>query len=359
LRAALAERLLAEVMQWAAEDVARERPVLEALADLKYNAYQQYSPGMRFVESLALWLEQFRSIDEREVAFDFVKRRLIFLGPPEMDHFAAIAYPDYIRPLLLDHAAQELGVPRFRVREILESEAFARLEKSTLFLGLSDGARIDFFRRSNRQLSHEQIFQSYDLPDRKLEDVKTRLLAIGGDPPCRALVLIDDFSASGTSYFRLEDDEYTGKVAKFLKAAAEPGEWRDLVRFPDTKVIVVIFAGTDAAATKIRSGAESVLGDSSGCFHVSIVQRLQPEICLRQGSGEAFGDLVEEYYDPCLEDEHTRKGGTDLRYGFAGGGLPLVLHHNSPNNSLFLLWAEEHCAVRALFPRVSRHRSDG
>src|SRR5947199_10188160 len=34
-----------------------------------------------------------------------------------------------------------------------------------------------------------------------------------------------------------------------------------------------------------------------------------------------------------------------LRYGFAGGGLPLVLSHNTPNNSIGLLWAdrsEEH-----------------
>jgi hypothetical protein len=51
MRDALAERLLANVMAWTPEDVARERPVLQALAALKYDEYQQFSPGMRFVES--------------------------------------------------------------------------------------------------------------------------------------------------------------------------------------------------------------------------------------------------------------------------------------------------------------------
>ncbi len=59
MRDALAERLLANVMAWTPEDVARERPVLQALAAIKYDEYQQFSPGMRFVESLALWLAQF------------------------------------------------------------------------------------------------------------------------------------------------------------------------------------------------------------------------------------------------------------------------------------------------------------
>ena len=58
MRDALAERLLANVMAWSPTDVARERPILQALALLKYDEYQQFSPGMRFVESLALWLAQ-------------------------------------------------------------------------------------------------------------------------------------------------------------------------------------------------------------------------------------------------------------------------------------------------------------
>ena len=141
-------------------------PILQALADLKYDSYQQYSPGMRFVESLALWLNQFGSHCERQDAYDFVRKRLIFLANAEMNHFAAIAYPDVIRPILLDQAARAEGIPRFHLRAVLESKTFSTLQESTLFCGLSDGARIDFFRRSNRDLSHEQIFQIWLSPSR-------------------------------------------------------------------------------------------------------------------------------------------------------------------------------------------------
>ena len=53
MREALAERHLATVMNWTPEDVANERPLLQAMAELKYNEYQQFAPGIRFVESLA------------------------------------------------------------------------------------------------------------------------------------------------------------------------------------------------------------------------------------------------------------------------------------------------------------------
>ena len=59
MRDLLAESLLAKVMGWSPHEVAGERVLLKILGDYKYDEYQQFSPGMRFVESLAQWLEQF------------------------------------------------------------------------------------------------------------------------------------------------------------------------------------------------------------------------------------------------------------------------------------------------------------
>jgi hypothetical protein len=64
----------------------------------------------------------------------------------------------------------------------------------------------------------------------------------------------------------------------------------------------------------------------------------------------------ERYFDQEADDEHGAVGGTTKRYGYANGRLPVVLAHNTPNNSVYLLWAEDVHAVRGLFPRVSRHR---
>src|SRR5579859_6288339 len=65
-----AQQLLAKVMDWQDPDVvSRYVPSLQLLADYKYDHYQRFSPGNRFIESLALWLNQFDKAD-RPVALD-------------------------------------------------------------------------------------------------------------------------------------------------------------------------------------------------------------------------------------------------------------------------------------------------
>ena len=74
----LAERLLVRVMGWDRDRVRTEIPLILALASYKYDEYQQFSPGMRFVESLARWLRQFEDPVEREAAYTLVRDCLIF-----------------------------------------------------------------------------------------------------------------------------------------------------------------------------------------------------------------------------------------------------------------------------------------
>ncbi|MFX5873811.1 hypothetical protein ABTE93_20190, partial [Acinetobacter baumannii] len=64
----------------------------------------------------------------------------------------------------------------------------------------------------------------------------------------------------------------------------------------------------------------------------------------------------DRFFDDEADDEHSKVGKTSKRYGYAGCRLPLVLAHNTPNNSIYLLWAEDDQKVLGLFPRVSRHR---
>ncbi len=60
--------------------------------------------------------------------------------------------------------------------------------------------------------------------------------------------------------------------------------------------------------------------------------------------------LLHKFYDDSVEDEH--KG--QVLHEFADGGLPLVLSHNTPNNSVYLLWEKE--KTQPLFPRYERHQ---
>lgn len=361
MRDALAERLLASIMDWTPEDVARERPVLQALAALKYDEYQQFSPGMRFVESLALWLGQFHELVERKAAYNFVLSRLVFLSHAEMAHFAAIAYPDVIRPVFIEQAAKDATLPPFRVSQVLGADAFKQLQGSSLFFGLSDGARIDLFRRSNTELSHEQIFTGYELSDDKVGEIRRWLDGKRNhEEAAPALVLLDDFSASGTSCLTADGEKPKGKVAKFIDRIQSSEAWKTVVLFPKTRLVIVLYVATEQALANIQAGAEALKKAHSIDTTVLAVQRIASTISLKPSDTDPMIAVIknEKYYDASLEDEHTKKGDSDLKFGFAAGGLPLVLHHNTPNNSIFLLWVEGSKTVRPLFPRVSRHRRE-
>jgi len=361
MRDALAERLLANVMNWAPEDVARERPILQALAAFKYDEYQQFSPGMRFVESLALWLEQFASMDERKAAYAFVLSRLVFLSQAEMAHFAAIAYPDVIRPLFIEQAAKDANLPPFRLSQVLAADTFKQLQGASLFFGLSDGARIDRFRRSNKELSHEQIFTGYELSDEKVGEIRKWLDEKRGHKDAApALVLLDDFSASGTSCLNADGERAKGKVSKFVDRIQSSEAWKAVVSFPKTRLVIVLYVAAEHALANIQAGAEALKKTYGIETTVLVVQRIAHEVSLKASDADPMIAVIknEKYYDASVEDEHTKKGNSDLKFGFAAGGLPLVLHHNTPNNSIFLLWVEGSDTVRPLFPRVSRHRRE-
>jgi len=361
MRDALAERLLASVMYWTPEDVARERPVLQALAALKYDEYQQFSPGMRFVESLALWLGQFGELAERKAAYDFILSRLVFLSHAEMAHFVAIAYPDVIRPVFIEQAAKDATLPPFRVSQVLSAETFKQLQGSSLFFGLSDGARIDLFRRSNKELSHEQIFTSYELSDDKVGEIRKWLHERRNHKePAPALVLLDDFSASGTTCLTADRDKPKGKVAKFIDRIQSSEAWKPVVSFPKTRLVIVLYVATEQALANIYVGANALKKAHGIETTVLAVQRIASNVSLKSSGPDPMIAVIqnEKYYDASVEDQHTKKGNSDLKFGFAACGLPLVLHHNTPNNSIFLLWVEGSDTVRPLFPRVSRHRRE-
>jgi len=367
MRDPLAEWLLATVLEWSQEDVARERPILQAMAAYKYDEYQQFSPGMRFVESLALWLSQFTTVSERNIAYEFVKKKLVFRSVAEMNHLVGMAYPDYIRPILIKKAAAAAGLEGWQVARVAESLEFKQLQRSCLFLGLSDGARIDVFRRFNgRDLTHEQVYPTYEISVGRTEvlvdKLRTSLAQLSVTEAATAkfttVVLIDDFSASGVSYLRKEIDGYDGKIGKFFGYVGDTkNEISKLIDIHETEFCVLLYMATGQAISHLEEHLRDLAKTVGVSCSIVVVEPLRPELKLKPGQREPMEQLIDLYYDDSIEDEHTKKGGSNLKYGFANSGLPLVLGHNTPNNSLALLWAET-SKVRALFPRVTRHKKE-
>ncbi len=372
MRRDLAERLLSQILGWRPEEKAAERGLLEAFAAYKYDEYQQFAPGRRFLESLALWLRQFKSPAERRAAYEFVKKRLVFISDAEMNHLVELAYPTFVRPHLIAQTAAATGIESYRVKAITASSEYRRRLRQTLVLGLSDGARTDRFRRANPNIiSNEQIWHAYDISQAKAEDLKQKLdedlgkLSAGNNDNTKAkalfstVVLLDDFTASGTSYIRQKaDGSWGGKIPKILQALQDDEQLGTLIRPMGVKVIIILYVAARQAIKYIERQIYR-FDFSRGDIEFKVVHRLNASTKLaRPGDGPIL-DLASnpDYFDASVDDDNAKIGGTSFQLGYAGCQLPVVLSHNTPNNSIYLLWAEDASKVPGLFPRISRHRT--
>jgi hypothetical protein len=366
VRTFLTERLLAKIMRWAPEEISEERPLLQALAEFKYDQYQQFSPGIRFIESLAKWLEQF-DFEERKTAYDFIKRRLIFISNDQINHLVNTTFTDKINPILIEKTAEMKKISQFKIKEIILSSEYKESLRKSLFIGLSDGARIDLLRRSKVEISNEQVFPSYHISEKKAIDMISELSKAGFNGKFNSVFLIDDFTASGKSYFRVENDAFTGKIYKFLQDLFyndDQKHLRELVDISDGFTIHVIFyLATELAINSIRDALKMFVatqGIRVNC-DVHAVQLIEQKISDDVIDETAFIELIakEEYFDKSVMDSHYQKGDCKRPYlGFNGCALPLILSHNTPNNSLPILWFAEDSERVGLFPRITRHKDE-
>jgi hypothetical protein len=287
-----------------------------------------------------------------------------------INHLVANAYPDCIRPRLLKQVAAAAGMNPRHVGKVSGTALFRKRQRQCLFLGLSDGARTDLFRRNNSpEIKHEQVLQTYEISGSRvaglLEKLGSDLEGIcGGQTPdedrkFRTVVLLDDFSASGKSYIRKTDSTFEGKIGTFFRSIADPDDpCSQLADMEQLEILVVLYVGTRQAREHLDGHLAEMLRGSTVKYSVLVVHELNPAIRVQPGTEDPLELVLEKYYDESLEDESTRVGGTNLKYGFSGCGLPVVLSHNTPNNSVYLLWAES-AKLRGLFPRISRHRREG
>lgn len=365
MREALAERLLAKVMNWSPEDVAEERPVLQALASYKYDRYQQFSAGMHFIESLAIWLSNFTDVEERRVAYRFVRERLIYISEGEMRHLVSLSYPDHIQNILLSKCADDLGMSDYLVTRVLNSDSFKKIKRKSLFLGLSDGARIDVFRRV-AGLSNEQVCATYQISDEKacdmVQELRSDLAESGYDSSEQkfdTLFLMDDFSGSGDSLLREEDGKVKGKLARCLTTLLNRNDCTQLLDMSSLSIHLVLYVVTRRAFQALTHRIRHVWPSDFPSCSIEFLYIIEDSVMVTREKDPEFDMLLEKYYDNSVMDKHLQKGGGDVIHGYGGCSLPLVLAHNTPNNSVHLLWANRPgLRTKPLFPRVSRHREE-
>lgn len=352
----LAEQLLAKIMEWDPEKIFVERPLLQALADYKYNEYQQFSPGIRFIESLALWLNQFDTNDEKKTAYDFIKNNLIFISSEQLAHLVNIAFSDKINPILIKKSADELNKSPYLISNIINDPIYKKNLRQTLFIALSDGSRIDQLRRTSG-LNNEQVCGTYDISSGKVSDFLKELDKEYNGSKFKTIFLIDDFTGSGKSYFRYSSSK--GKILKFLDSIFKDKNLEPLFDTTELEIHVLFFIATKLAIDSIQDGIEHYCTnlDLNFFYTVDTIQLLDNSIKQELLRNSKFMSLIQKYFDETIVDVHYKKGKHDQPFlGFDECSLPLILHHNTPNNSFPIIWFPDDKKYRGLFPRISRHK---
>ncbi len=369
-------RILSLIMAWDDERARKEFAWLKLMARLKYDGYRDFQAGMRFIESLVTWLQQFK-LYERETAYAFVRRYLVYIGPSEMQRLVEQFYPRFVRGRLVDMVASEHNIPPHSVLVDPKGQAASqRLRRQTLFMGLSDGARIDTIRHVNSGvLGNEQFVQGTQVDTDKWRDLLENLHDDLNDPKARFRIvyLVDDFAGTGTSFLRFDEtaEKWKGKFVRFRDSVnGANGAFGGNKLFEDGWVICVHhYLASSAAARAIQERLSQ--SGNTGDFPEDWARATYPSfgMVLPQGlpintDGESHSNFIELtriYYDPAISTKHTDVGGVShLGLGYGGCALPLVLEHNTPNNSVALLWADtaggdSAPAMRPLFRRRQRH----
>jgi hypothetical protein len=362
----LALKTISDQLKWDNSEAKREFEWLKLLSAYKYDAYEGYEPGSRFYVSLIGWLKQFESIDDRKVAYAFLKNNLIFFSRREIVHLVHRYWP-VVQRTIIKSVADDLKIPTWMVMaDPKGKEAFAIQLRQSLFVGISDGAKMDVFRRDNEgRISNEQTVIGHEMSKEKWksmvnDDLAKDLTKNGwiAEPVFKHLFLIDDFTASGTSLIRKKDDgTWAGKIPKFIDQTSK--DHLDKLHSP-CKVHIHHYIATRRSVDAVTPLVDEFVATLKGFeINLSFGLILDEKCNVSAADCKDFYNLLGKHYDKSVQTDIS----LCVQYGYKECELAVVLEHNTPNNSVALIWAETKeedvtktaTPMSPLFRRRTRH----
>jgi len=369
VRTQLAMDIVSNLMDWNDTEATEQFKWLKLMVEYKFDRYQGYGPGIHFYISLIHWLGQFKSYEDRRTAYLYLRKHLVYVGQPEMHQLIRLAMPEMERDARR-RVAEKLGIPFYQTwSNVKAKEALKVMSLRTLYVGLSDGARTDIFRRDNEGvLTNEQIVASSEISDEKWKSLGKKLkgrLEGYSDVDCtfERICLIDDFTGSGSTLIRKDDGVWDGKIQKFCEQNANRVQLSQ-----DCFVQIHHYLSSSKAKETIEEALpqfEATINRFSFVTSFSWVLSSAPDVVMSDESDSELLSWIDRHYNSSIQDTHNCKDGVPIQRGYKQCGLPVVLEHNTPNNSIALLWASSKPdgsdvhQMRPLFPRVNRHIDNG
>lgn len=379
MRFNLAKQFLAQLMQWDDIEATERFQEMDLMSDIKYDSYDQFMPGIKFVGNFYLWLSQFDKLEERKLMYDFVKKYIIYINSNQVSHLIDLLYNTKIIPLIREKVVNDfkqkgLTINKYNYRCLDNSAEFKSHKRKTLFIGLSDGSHIDIIRR-NSYLDNDQVLTNYYPDEKKINSLAKDLAESSAlqnykEKKFESIVLIDDFTASGTSFIRpKEDGTFNGKLPKFFDEICENEKFKAL--FADNLEINVFFLiATKSALTYINDLLAQYMRQHEGMkVNVDCIQSLDEDAKFTNHQEQEVKDMIavignKRYVnEQALSDAYKKSYADDAekRYhlGYKQCALTVVLNHNTPNNSLPIIWQPKNDnkeqPIYPLFYRITRH----
>lgn len=355
------------------------------LNNLKFKNYELFTPGLNFFEHLYLWLNNFEK-EERKIVMELIFK-LLFFTQDEMQNLSRQIFQEKIKKFLIKYIIKENNKDYYDYKSSFEF--FSKFLNQSLFIALSDGAMIDYFRRVNK-IKNDQIISYYKLhldaqfkiAFQKLEKSHLKY---------RFFFLIEDFIGSGTTFIRDENNlEFWLKEKNIKNCLINDKDcfpegkpfldgqlitflnyWDHLLNFnKEFRIILCPYIITQFAVNRIKSMinyygklnyiknyekikilAGLIIPDElrvvSSCSGLSLRNITKEDAIKIEG-------LCDKYYYK-IKDKITdsQKKGGGVKFGFGQRGLSIVRYNNIPNNSIYLIWNKEDWFP--LFPRIKRH----
>jgi hypothetical protein len=300
------------------------------------------------------WLSNFATDTEKEYAL-YMLSRLMFFNSSNIRHLLKSLYRDLFRYPIIEKIRRTNGDTMDE--RLIESLYREELEK-TRFLGVGNPSEsgvhlLYYFRQENR--IPKDLFVNTDDVVIYEKDSEGNLQPKLRDKykKVKRFVFIDDLCGSGDQ--ATSDSSNVKRCVNNLRVFAKDAKVSYLMLFGMTKGIEIVRNSGlyhDAQAIVELDESYKCFSDQSRYFNDGIHNKeIAKDIAYHYGC-----QIWEKYFLLLGKDEATRKLFADKHaLGFKGSQLLISMHHNTPDNTLPIIWFDEVESIwKPIFKRYNK-----
>lgn len=300
------------------------------------------------------WLNNFKTDQEKEYAL-YMLSRLMFFNSSNIRHLLKSLYRDLFRYPLIEEIRRANGntMDEHQIEYLYRKEL-----DNTRFLGVGNPSEsgvhlLYYFRQENRIPKHlfvntdDLVIYEKDMHGNLQPELREKFKDV------KRFVFIDDLCGSGDQ--ATNDTSNVKRCVNNLRVFAKDAKVSYLMLFGMTKGIEVVRNSGlyhDARAVVELDDSYKCFSDQSRYFNDGIHNKdVAKDIAYRYGY-----KIWDDFLSLLGENEATRKVIANKHaLGYKGSQLLISMHHNTPDNTLPIIWFDEEESIwKPIFKRYNK-----